>query len=74
MSEADAKADDGSKAEGDSMSGAHERFDEDDDELQVFDEDGNPYFDPLDMDRLCLKYADMGDDLTGETGIRGFWR
>lgn len=56
------------------MSGAHERFDKDDDELQVFDEDGNTYFEPLDMDKLCKKYAHMGDDLTEKNGIHGFWR
>ena len=56
------------------MSGGLERLDDDDDELQVLDEDGKPYFEPLDMDRLCKKYANFGNDLTAKNGIHGFWR
>ena len=56
------------------MSNAVEVIEEDEDETEVLDEDGKPYFEPLDMDRMCMKYADFGDDLTGENGIHGFWR
>lgn len=42
---------------------------------EVLDEDGQPFFEPhVDMDRMCEKYADFGDDLTEENGIHGFWR
>ena len=56
------------------MSHALQGHDEDVDVPEVLDEDGKPYFEPLDMDRLCKKYADIGDDLTEENGIHGFWR
>ena len=62
------KAKGGLKARRDSMS------DNDDDLAEVLDEDGKPFFEPLDMDRMSRKYADIGDDLTEENGIHGFWR
>ena len=74
MSEADAEADDGPKSEGCGMSDAFKGPDGDDDDLEELDEDGKPYFEPLDIDRLCKKYADIGDDLTEKNGIHGFWR
>ncbi|KAL9074709.1 MAG: hypothetical protein Q9161_002078 [Pseudevernia consocians] len=66
--EADVKAKGGLKARRDSMS------DNDDDLAEVLDEDGKPFFEPLDMDRMSRKYADIGDDLMEENGIHGFWR
>ena len=73
---ADANADEGLKLEGDSRSDAFKVDDKDDDGLdEVLDEDGKPYFEPLEMNRLCKKYADLlGDDLTEKNGIHGFWR
>lgn len=56
------------------MSDTHEVLKEDDDGLEILDEDGNPYFEPLDVDRMARKYANMGNDLTEENGIHGFWR
>ena len=56
------------------MSNAIEVIEEDEDENEVLDEDGKPYFEPLDIDRMCKKYANFGDDLTVENGIHGFWR
>lgn len=41
---------------------------------EVLDEDGNPYFQPFDLDEMLEKYVDYGDDLTEENGIHGFWR
>lgn len=61
----DASGDDGPKPE---------VPDEDFDELEVLDEDGKPYFEPLEMNRLLKKFADLGPDLTEENGIHGFWR
>lgn len=70
ISGANAKA----KARGHSMSDALEVSDEDDNVFGVLDEDGKPFFEPLDMDRMSKKYARIGDDLTEENGIHGFWR
>ncbi len=47
---------------------------EDDDGLEILDEDGEPFFEALDMDRMARKYGSIGDDLTGNNGIHGFWR
>ena len=55
-------------------SSALEEHDMDGEEFEVLDEDGKPYFEPLDMDRLATKYANMGPDLTQKNGIHGFWR
>ena len=74
MSGADASGGDGPKLEGDSKSDAFEVHDNDDDELELLDEDGKPYFEPLELNRLCKKYADFEDDLTEKNGIHGFWR
>ena len=72
MSGANAKAHNTIEAEGESTSDAIAVLDEFED--GVLDEDGKPYFEPLELDRLCKKYADFGDDLTSENGIHGFWR
>ncbi len=48
--------------------------DEEDDVFGVLDEDGKPFFEPLDLDKVSKKYAGIGDDLTEENGIHGFWR
>ena len=56
------------------LSNAFEGLDEDDNVPEVLDEDGNPFFEPLDMDRMIKKYADIGDELTEESGVHGFWR
>ena len=62
---------DGSETKGDGISGALS----DDDYDEPLDEDGKPYFEPvMYIDRMMPKYADMGDDLTEENGIHGFWR
>ena len=74
VSEADAKAEHGPKARTGSTSSTLEAHEEDDEGLEVLDEDGKPYFEPLDMDRMALKYASMGPDLTQKNGIHGFWR
>lgn len=50
------------------------RRESDTDVPEMFDEDGKPFFEPLDMDRMSKKYADFGEDLTEENGIHGFWR
>ena len=49
-------------------------FDEDDDLSEILDEDGKPYFEPLDMNKMAKKYASFGEDLTAENGMHGFWR
>ena len=64
----------GLEAKGGSLSNAFEGLDEDDDVLEVLDDDGHPFFEPLDIDRMIKKYADLGDDLTEECGVHGFWR
>ena len=64
----------GLEAKGEILSNAFEGLDEDDNVPEVLDEDGNPFFEPLDMDRMVKKYADIGDDLTEESGVHGFWR
>lgn len=64
----------GARARRESVSDEHEMLDEDDNVLDVLDEDGKPFFEPLDMDRVSRKYADFGEDLTEESGIHGFWR
>ena len=63
----DAKEADGGGAEAESHS-------EDDDLLDILDEDGQPFFEPLDMDRMSKKYASFGEDSTGEEGIHDFER
>ena len=56
------------------LNDAFGELDEGDNLPEVLDEDGNPFFEPLDMDRMVKKYADIGDGLTEESGIHGFWR
>ena len=64
-----------SKANADGMNGAAEVLDNEEDELpEILDEDGKPFFEPLDMDRMAKKYASWGQDLTENNGIHGFWR
>ena len=53
---------------------ALDSLDDDDDVPEIFDADGKPFFEPLDMNRMAKKYANYGDDLTEENGIHGFWR
>ena len=55
-------------------SNAFEGLDEDYNVPEVLDEAGNPFFEPLDMDRMIKKYAERGDDLTEESDVHGFWR
>ena len=74
ISKAVAKAEHEPKARTDSTSSALEAHEEDGEGLEVLDEDGKPYFEPLDMDKMAIKYANMGPDLTQKNGIHGFWR
>lgn len=74
MSGDNAEAQDGLKARRDSISDVPEVPEVDPyDVNEVLDEDGEPFFQPLDFERMIEKYADVGDDLT-ENGIHGFWR
>ena len=74
MSGSNGEAQGGLEAKRDILSDAFGGLDEDDNVPEVLDEDGNPFFEPLDMDRMAKKYADIGDDLTEESGVHGFWR
>lgn len=53
---------------------ALDSLDDEDDVPEILGEDGKPFFEPLDMNRMAKKYANDGDDLTEENGIHGFWR
>ena len=64
----------GLEAKREILSNAFEGLDEDDNVPEVLDEDGNPFFEPLDMNRMIKKYANIGDDLTEGSGVHGFWR
>ena len=56
------------------LNDAFEGLDDDYNVPEVLDEDGKPFFEPLDMDGMIKKYAELGDDLTEESGVHGFWR
>ena len=64
----------GLEAKTEILNNAFEGLDEDDNVPEVLDEDGNPFFEPLDMDSMIKKYADIKDDLTEESDVHGFWR
>ena len=64
----------GLEAKREILNDAFEGLDDDYNVPEVLDEDGNPFFEPLDMDRMIENYAELGDDLTEESGVHGFWR
>ena len=74
MSEPNEEDQGGLEAKREILNNAFERLDEDYDLPEVLDEDGNPFFEPLDMDRMIKKYAELGDDFTEESDVHGFWR
>lgn len=63
MSGENAQAQSGSKARRDSTNDMPEMPEQDPYDLnEVLDEDGEPYFQPLDFERVIKKYADLGVD------------